>query len=59
MAPADFISIDDVTNDELAWLIEQGGAYAQGRGDGRQPLAGRPVPMLFEKPSTRTRVARA
>ena len=29
MAPADFISIDDVTNDELTWLIEQGGAYAQ------------------------------
>ena len=57
MAPTDFISIDDVTNGELAWLIRQGDAYAQGRADGRQPLAGRSAPMLFEKPSLRTKVS--
>ena len=75
MAPADFLSIDDVTNDELAWLIERGDEYA--REDRRDPpddgatLSGpqrdryyvtlpgprRPVAMLFEKPSLRTKVS--
>ena len=53
----DFLSIDDVTNDELAWLLDTGNAYASQREGGPQPLRGRTVAMLFEKPSLRTKVS--
>ena len=53
----DFLSIDDVTNDELAWLLDTGDAYASQREGGPQPLRGRTVAMLFEKPSLRTKVS--
>ena len=55
--PADFLSIADVEPSELAWLIETGSAYAARRGGGPQPLRGRTVAMLFEKPSLRTKVS--
>ena len=55
--PADFLSIADVEPSELAWLIETGSAYAARRGGGPQPLRGRAVAMLFEKPSLRTKVS--
>lgn len=54
--PADFLSIDDVSDAELAWLIETGGAYARGA-ENSLPLQGRTVAMLFEKPSLRTKVS--
>ncbi len=57
MASTDFLSIDDVTDAELASLIESGSAYAQRQGGGEQPLAGQSVAMLFEKPSLRTKVS--
>ncbi len=53
----DFISIDDVTNAELAWLLDTGASYAAQREGGPQPLQGRTVAMLFEKPSLRTKVS--
>ena len=53
----DFLSIDDVTNDELTWLLDTGDAYASQRERGPQPLQGRTVAMLFEKPSLRTKVS--
>ena len=56
MAPADFLSIEDVSNAELVWLLEQGDAYSK-RGVDAQPLSGRSVAMLFEKPSLRTKVS--
>ena len=53
----DFLSIADVTPDELAWLLDAGRAYAGRRIGGPQPLRGRAVAMLFEKPSLRTKVS--
>ena len=54
---SDFLSINDVTNDELAWLLDAGDGYAAHRAGGPQPLHGRTVAMLFEKPSLRTKVS--
>ncbi len=56
MGAVDFLSIDDVSNAELAWLLERGDAYSK-RGVVGQPLSGRSVAMLFEKPSLRTKVS--
>ena len=53
----DFLSIADVAPDELAWLLDAGRAYAARRIGGSQPLRGRVVVMLFEKPSLRTKVS--
>ena len=54
---SDFLSINDVTNDELAWLLDAGNGYTAQRAGGPQPLHGRTVAMLFEKPSLRTKVS--
>ena len=54
---ADFLSIADAAPDELAWLIDAGRAYAARRTGGPQPLRGRVIAMLFEKPSLRTKVS--
>lgn len=56
MGAVDFLSIDDVSNTELAWLLEQGDAYSK-RGVSGQPLSGHSVAMLFQKPSLRTKVS--
>src|SRR5436190_5374057 len=53
----DFLSMDDVTSSELGYLLELG---AMGKADpGRYAtrLASKAVGMVFEKPSTRTRVS--
>ena len=73
--PSDFLSIDDVTDDDLAWLLAKGAEYAEQSPMHREmgaegPLRGpspssydgtpgkrRPVAMLFEKPSLRTKVS--
>ena len=54
--PTDFITIDDVSNDELAALVEAAHASSRGGSLG-SPLAGRSVALLFEKPSLRTKVS--
>jgi ornithine carbamoyltransferase len=53
----DFLSILDLTHEELERLLALAGSMKRDRAAGRagaQPLAGRHVALLFEKPSLRT-----
>jgi ornithine carbamoyltransferase len=52
-----FLSIDDVTPDELAHLLELAAKVKQSPEDYASRLEGRAVALIFEKPSTRTRVS--
>ncbi|MFM7719230.1 MAG: ornithine carbamoyltransferase [Actinomycetota bacterium] len=54
---ADFLSIDDLSPAELADLLERSAAVKRDPGASATALAGRAVAMIFEKPSTRTRVS--
>ena len=50
-----FLTVDDLTADELATVLERAADYkADGAPDA---MAGRTLAMIFEKPSTRTRVS--
>jgi ornithine carbamoyltransferase len=54
----DFLSVLDLTHEELDRLLDLSSAMKRDRAAGRtgaQPLAGRHLAMLFEKPSLRTR----
>jgi ornithine carbamoyltransferase len=55
--PRHFLSIDDVTPDELAHLLELAAKVKQSPEDYASRLDGRAVALIFEKPSTRTRVS--
>ncbi|WKU02978.1 ornithine carbamoyltransferase [Micromonospora sp. HUAS LYJ1] len=51
------ISIDDLRDDELRWIVERGVEYSRGTAGAGQPLSGAVVGVLFRKTSTRTRTA--
>jgi ornithine carbamoyltransferase len=61
----DFLSVDDLTGEQLVALLDRADALklqrAKALSDGLSPvrdvLAGRTVALVFEKPSTRTRVS--
>jgi ornithine carbamoyltransferase len=53
----DFLSVDDLSPDELASLLDLSAKVKAQPGDHASRLAGRAVAMIFEKPSTRTRVS--
>jgi ornithine carbamoyltransferase len=53
----DFLSVDDLTSDELIHLLDLSAKVKAQPGDFVGRLAGRSVAMIFEKPSTRTRVS--
>ena len=53
----DFLSIDDVTPRELHHLLESAAKIKQSPADYAIRLAGMAVALIFEKPSTRTRVS--
>lgn len=56
----DLLTLDDVTSAEMFDLFAQARLLKLGRSSGAvtaQPLAGRTVALLFEKPSLRTRVS--
>ncbi|WP_457567929.1 ornithine carbamoyltransferase [Desulfurobacterium sp.] len=55
----DFISMLDISAEELAELLEAAAVIKerQKRGEVFQPLKGKTVALIFEKPSTRTRVS--
>lgn len=53
--PRHFLDIDRLDTDELRGMLDTGFAYKNGRRD--RPLAGKTLAMIFEKPSTRTRVS--
>ena len=58
MTARDFLSIDDLDPDELMRLLDRATELKVGRGSvATDVLAGRSVAMIFEKPSTRTRVS--
>ncbi|RDI71806.1 ornithine carbamoyltransferase [Halopelagius longus] len=50
-----FLDIDDVTTDELETILDRAAAIKSGADDARLPE--RTLGMLFEKPSTRTRIS--
>ena len=56
MSKRDFLSVDDITPDELVALLDGADRHKAGRRP-RTTLQGRTVALIFEKPSTRTRVS--
>jgi ornithine carbamoyltransferase len=55
-APRHFLDLDRFPAAELRRILDLGADYKAGRRDGK-PLAGKILAMLFERPSTRTRVS--
>jgi ornithine carbamoyltransferase len=58
VATKDFLSVLDLSPEELERVLDLAGELKQERADGHrgfQPLAGRHIALLFEKPSLRTR----
>jgi ornithine carbamoyltransferase len=53
--PRHFLDLDQFDSAELRRILDLGFAYKSGRRD--RPLAGKTLAMIFEKPSTRTRVS--
>jgi len=53
----DFLSIDDLSSEELAWLLDLAAKAKATPEDFAGRLRGKSVAMIFEKPSTRTRVS--
>jgi ornithine carbamoyltransferase len=53
--PRHFLDLDQFETPELKGILDLGVAYKNGRAD--RPLAGKTLAMIFEKPSTRTRVS--
>ncbi len=53
----DFLSVDDLTPEELAWLLDLASKVKATPEDYADRLRGRSVAMIFEKPSTRTRAS--
>jgi len=53
----DYLSVDDLSSDELAWLLDLSAKVKAQPGDRAESLRGKSVAMIFEKPSTRTRVS--
>jgi ornithine carbamoyltransferase len=51
------ISISDLSREEILELLESAEAFRARRGGHGQPLQGKSLAMIFEKPSTRTRVS--
>jgi ornithine carbamoyltransferase len=51
------ISIGDLSDDQLRWIVQRGAEYSCGSAGATQPLSGTVVGVLFRKTSTRTRTA--
>ncbi|MFB3764390.1 MAG: ornithine carbamoyltransferase [Methanotrichaceae archaeon] len=52
------ISVSDLTKNQIFGILNSAEAFKQSRGRSRdRPLAGKSLAMIFEKPSTRTRVS--
>jgi ornithine carbamoyltransferase len=56
-APKHFLDLDQLPASELRDIIELGKSLKDGRAADPQPLQGKSLAMIFEKPSTRTRVS--
>jgi ornithine carbamoyltransferase len=55
-APRHFLDLDAIAATELRRILDSAGAYKRAHGP-EKPLAGKCLAMLFERPSTRTRVS--
>ncbi|CAN0453379.1 unnamed protein product, partial [Phaeothamnion confervicola] len=57
--PKHFLDLDQVDPKTLRQILDQGKAMKKQRSSGGhdKPLAGKTLAMIFEKPSTRTRVS--
>ena len=55
--PRHFLDLRDFSGVELRALLESAAAFKRARRSGKKPLAGKTLAMIFEKPSTRTRVS--
>ncbi|HXQ68090.1 MAG TPA: ornithine carbamoyltransferase [Alphaproteobacteria bacterium] len=55
--PRHFLDLDRFDGATLRRMLEMGRAFKRGEGLERPPLRGKTLAMLFEKPSTRTRVS--
>jgi len=57
--PKHFLDLDQVDPKTLRQILDHGKAMKKQRANGghEQPLAGKTLAMIFEKPSTRTRVS--
>jgi ornithine carbamoyltransferase len=53
----DFLSVDDITAPELDHILELSAKVKSSPGDYAARLTGKAVALIFEKPSTRTRVS--
>jgi ornithine carbamoyltransferase len=53
----DYLSVDDLSPEELGWLLDLSAKVKAQPGDWAESLRGKSVAMVFEKPSTRTRVS--
>ena len=56
-AKRDFLDLADYDADALQAILAAGGRVKRGETDMGDALAGKTVLMMFEKPSTRTRVS--
>lgn len=52
-----FLDLDTFSSEELRKILDLGKACKSGRAGAEKPLAGKSLAMVFEKPSTRTRVS--
>ena len=55
--PKHFLDIDQVAKEELRGILDLGKALKDGTSANPRPLQGKTLAMIFEKPSTRTRVS--
>jgi ornithine carbamoyltransferase len=53
----DYLSVDDLTREELAGLLDLSAKVKAQPGDAAESLRGKSVALIFEKSSTRTRVS--
>jgi ornithine carbamoyltransferase len=55
--PRHFLDLDRLDGAELRHILDMGVAFKKSGSGGARPLAGKTLAMIFEKPSTRTRVS--
>jgi ornithine carbamoyltransferase len=55
--PRHFLELRDFSPAQLRALVDAAAGYRRTRRSGKKPLAGKTIALIFEKPSTRTRVS--
>ena len=55
--PRHFLDLKDFSGAELRAMLDTAAQFKRTRRSGKKPLAGKTLAMIFEKPSTRTRVS--